>query len=159
MQWSGPCFSLPILCFDCVQFLIWVKSWSQGCEIESHIGLCIERGVYLRFSLSPSLSLSKKGGESVGCLSGQWVKHLPSAQVMIPASFQTQRGVCFSLSLCTHLCSLSQINKIIFLKKNLFSGCLFFFVHLFCFLNSTYKLNHMVFVFLWLAYFTSHYIS
>ena len=25
----------------------------------------------------------------------------------------------------------------------------FFFVHLFCFLNSTYKWNHMVFIFLW----------
>ena len=30
----------------------------------------------------------------------------------------------------------------------------FYFVSLFCSLNSTYQWNHMVFVFLWLAYFT-----
>ena len=30
------------------------------------------------------------------------------------------------------------------------------FVHLFCFLDSTYKYNHMVFVFLCMTYFTKH---
>ena len=43
------------------------------------------------------------------------------------------------------------------LVKSLLLGLSLFFshVHLFCFLNSTYEWNHIVFVFLWLTYLTS----
>ena len=78
----------------------WLKSWSQCCGIEPHVGLCTECGACLRFSLSScpsprpvhalSVSISKikkNNNKNKVRLWGAWeaqlVERLTSAQVIV----------------------------------------------------------------------------